>query len=157
MPESPRGIYALDPRDRDQLTQAVLAARPASLDGRVLGLLSNNKPHSEDLLRMMARDHWRAVFAEGSGGIQQGRPPMARRPQRVGRFGPTLRRDDSRHCGMRLLHLVQCARRDGDGAAGGGLHGVDHQALRESSPRHGPGCGGTRTTAWRSSTTRLSR
>ena len=54
MPESPRGIYALDPRDRDQPTQAVLAARPASLDGRVLGLLSNNKPHSEDLLRMMA-------------------------------------------------------------------------------------------------------
>ena len=32
----------------------MLAARPASLDGRVLGLLSNNKPHSEDLLRMMA-------------------------------------------------------------------------------------------------------
>ena len=54
MPESPRGIYTLDPRDRAQPTQAVLAARPANLDGRVLGLLSNNKPHSEDLLRMMA-------------------------------------------------------------------------------------------------------
>ena len=55
MAESPRGIYTLDPRDGAQPTRAVLATRPASLDGRVLGLLSNNKPHSEDLLRMMAK------------------------------------------------------------------------------------------------------
>jgi hypothetical protein len=48
------GIYTLDPRDEAQPSQAVLATRPASLDGRVLGLLSNNKPHSEDLMRMIA-------------------------------------------------------------------------------------------------------
>ena len=44
----------MTPGTAPQPTQALLAARPASLDGRVLGLLSNNKPHSEDLLRMMA-------------------------------------------------------------------------------------------------------
>ena len=48
------GIYTLDPRDEAQPSRAVLATRPASLNGKVLGLLSNNKPHSETLLRMMA-------------------------------------------------------------------------------------------------------
>ena len=48
------GIYTLDPRDGSQPSHAVLATRPASLDGKTLGLLSNNKPHSEDLLRMVA-------------------------------------------------------------------------------------------------------
>ncbi len=38
---------------------------------------------------------------------------------------------------MRVLHLVQCARRDGDGAAGSGLHSPDDQTLREPGPRHG--------------------
>ena len=47
-------IYTLDPRDASQPSQAVLASRPASLDGMTLGLLSNNKPHSEDLLLMLA-------------------------------------------------------------------------------------------------------
>ena len=47
-------IYTLDPRDEAQPSRAVLATRPASLDGKTLGLLSNNKPHSEDLLRMVA-------------------------------------------------------------------------------------------------------
>ncbi len=48
------GIYTLDPRDEAQPSRAVRAIRPANLDGKVLGLLSNNKPHSETLLRMMA-------------------------------------------------------------------------------------------------------
>ena len=48
------GIYTLDPRDTSQPSQSVLATRPSSLDGKTLGLLSNNKPHSEDLLRMVA-------------------------------------------------------------------------------------------------------
>ena len=47
-------IYTLDPKDASQPSQAVLASRPASLDGMTLGLLSNNKPHSEDLLLMLA-------------------------------------------------------------------------------------------------------
>ena len=54
MAESPSSVYTLDPRDEALPSTAVLATRPASLDGKVLGLLSNNKPHSEDLLRMMA-------------------------------------------------------------------------------------------------------
>ena len=54
MPESTGGIYTIDPRDESEPTRAVLATRPTSLDGKVLGLLSNNKPHSEDLLRMVA-------------------------------------------------------------------------------------------------------
>ena len=47
-------IYTLDPRDTDTASPAALALRPASLDGKTIGLLSNNKPHSEDLLRMVA-------------------------------------------------------------------------------------------------------
>ena len=54
MTDPAKSIYTLDPRDEDQPVRAVLAARPASLDGKVLGLLSNNKPHSEELLRMMS-------------------------------------------------------------------------------------------------------
>ena len=54
MAESPGSIYTLDPRDEALPTRAALAPRPASLDGKTLGLLSNNKPHSEDLLRMVA-------------------------------------------------------------------------------------------------------
>ena len=47
-------IYTLDPRDTAETSLAALALRPASLDGKTLGLLSNNKPHSENLLRMVA-------------------------------------------------------------------------------------------------------
>ncbi len=54
MPDSTGSIYTIDPRDEAQPVRAVLATRPTSLDGKVLGLLSNNKPHSEELLRMVA-------------------------------------------------------------------------------------------------------
>ena len=47
-------LYTLDPRDTADTSPAARAIRPASLDGKTLGLLSNNKPHSEDLLRMVA-------------------------------------------------------------------------------------------------------
>ena len=47
-------IYTLDPRDTAETPPAALAIRPASLDGKTLGLLSNNKTHSEELLRMVA-------------------------------------------------------------------------------------------------------
>ena len=47
-------IVTLDPRDEGSPGPAALAARPASLDGKTLGLFSNNKPHSEELLRMIA-------------------------------------------------------------------------------------------------------
>ena len=47
-------IYTLDPRDTSETAAPARALRPASLDGMTLGLLSNNKPHSEDLLRMVA-------------------------------------------------------------------------------------------------------
>ena len=47
-------IYTLDPSDSAEMSPAARAIRPASLDGKTLGLLSNNKPHSEELLRMMA-------------------------------------------------------------------------------------------------------
>ena len=47
-------FYTLDPRDTADTSPAARAIRPASLDGKTLGLLSNNKPHSEDLLRMVA-------------------------------------------------------------------------------------------------------
>ena len=47
-------LIALDPRDEGNTGQALVAARPATLDGKVIGLFSNNKPHSEELLRMIA-------------------------------------------------------------------------------------------------------
>ncbi|MFQ6029097.1 MAG: hypothetical protein ACE5Q6_16585 [Dehalococcoidia bacterium] len=47
-------IVTLDPRDEGNPGRAALAPRPASLEGKIIGLLSNNKPHSEELLRMIA-------------------------------------------------------------------------------------------------------
>ena len=47
-------ITTLDPRDDGGQGPARLAQRPATLDGKVIGLFANNKPHSEDLLRRIA-------------------------------------------------------------------------------------------------------
>ena len=47
-------IITLDPRDDAPQSPARLAVRPASLEGKVIGLFANNKPHSEDLLRRIA-------------------------------------------------------------------------------------------------------
>lgn len=47
-------ITTLDPRDDGPQAAARLAQRPATLDGKVIGLFANNKPHSEDLLRRIA-------------------------------------------------------------------------------------------------------
>lgn len=47
-------IITLDPRDDAPPAPSRLAQRPATLDGKVIGLFSNNKPHSEDLLRRIA-------------------------------------------------------------------------------------------------------
>jgi hypothetical protein len=47
-------IVTLDPRDEGNPGQAALASRPSTLEGKVIGLFSNNKPHSEELLRMIA-------------------------------------------------------------------------------------------------------
>ena len=47
-------IVALDPRDETIQMGAVLALRPSTLDGKVLGLVTNNRPHSDELLQMVA-------------------------------------------------------------------------------------------------------
>ena len=47
-------IVTLDPRDDSPAAPSRLAQRPATLDGKVIGLFANNKPHSEDLLRRIA-------------------------------------------------------------------------------------------------------
>ena len=47
-------LVTLDPRDENDHGPALLAPRPPTLNGKTLGLLSNNKPHSEELLRMIA-------------------------------------------------------------------------------------------------------
>ena len=47
-------IITLDPRDDAPPAPTRLARRPATLDGKVIGLFANNKPHSEDLLRRIA-------------------------------------------------------------------------------------------------------
>jgi|TARA_B110001454_G_scaffold175662_1_gene167484 hypothetical protein len=47
-------LVTLDPRDENDHSPALLAPRPSTLNGKTLGLLSNNKPHSEELLRMIS-------------------------------------------------------------------------------------------------------
>ena len=47
-------LVALDPRAESDHGPALLATRPPTLNGKTLGLLSNNKPHSEELLQMIA-------------------------------------------------------------------------------------------------------
>ena len=44
-------VVTLDPRDTSTTQSAGIAPRPGSMDGKVIGLLSNNKPNSELLLR----------------------------------------------------------------------------------------------------------
>ena len=68
-------IVTLDPRDEGDPGPAALAPRPASLDGKTLGLFSNNKPHSEELLRMIAdviaeRYEIKGVVEHNKGGHQ---------------------------------------------------------------------------------------
>ncbi len=71
----PQVIVTLDPRDEGSQGPAVLAPRPASLDGKVLGLFSNNKPHSEELLRMISdviAEHYqiKGIVEHNKGGHQ---------------------------------------------------------------------------------------
>jgi hypothetical protein len=47
-------LVTLDPRDEGYSGPSVVALRPSTLDGKVVGLFSNNKPHSEELLRMIS-------------------------------------------------------------------------------------------------------
>ena len=47
-------LVTLDPGDESNHGPALLATRPPTLNGKTLGLLSNNKPHSEELLQMIA-------------------------------------------------------------------------------------------------------
>ena len=47
-------LVTLDPRGGSTHENTGTATRPASLDGLVIGLLSNNKPNSELLLRNVA-------------------------------------------------------------------------------------------------------
>ncbi len=47
-------IVTLDPKDESNPGPAMLAPRDTTLDGKVVGLFSNNKPHSVELLRMIA-------------------------------------------------------------------------------------------------------
>ncbi len=47
-------LITLDPRDEAQRSGGTMAARTGGLNGKVLGLLSNNKPNSETLLGMVA-------------------------------------------------------------------------------------------------------
>lgn len=44
-------VITLDPRDPSPKQTEGIATRSGSLDGKVVGLLSNNKPNSELLLR----------------------------------------------------------------------------------------------------------
>lgn len=47
-------VVTLDPRGGGSRHTSGIAPRPSALDGKVIGLLSNNKPNSEPLLRDVA-------------------------------------------------------------------------------------------------------
>lgn len=47
-------IVTLYPNDETNPVPAMLAPRDTTLDGKVVGLFSNNKPHSVELLRLIA-------------------------------------------------------------------------------------------------------
>ena len=47
-------VVTLDPRDTAPTQSVGVAPRSSALDGKVIGLLSNTKPNSEMLLRMLA-------------------------------------------------------------------------------------------------------
>ena len=55
-------LITLDPRGSSTHQDTGIAQRPASLDGLTIGLLSNNKPNSELLLRDVA-DMLKAEYA----------------------------------------------------------------------------------------------
>ncbi len=68
-------IATLDPRDESSPGPAMLAPRDTTLDGKVVGLFSNNKPHSVELLRMIAdvmkeRYSLKGVVEHNKGGHQ---------------------------------------------------------------------------------------
>ena len=82
MASSQDALVTLDPRDESDSGPAVLAPRPSTLDGKVVGLLSNNKPHSEDLLCLIAdllkeRYAIKATVAYNKGGRQWPATPEA--------------------------------------------------------------------------------
>jgi len=54
MASSSDQLVTLDPRDEGIPNTDVLAKRPSTLEGKVIGLLSNQKPHADELLRMIA-------------------------------------------------------------------------------------------------------
>ena len=47
-------LITLDPREMGTEHGRDVAPRPTTLDGKVIGLLSNSKPNSEELMRMVA-------------------------------------------------------------------------------------------------------
>ena len=47
-------LITLDPRDETRRSGGTMAVRIGGLDGKVLGLLSNNKPNSVTLLGLVA-------------------------------------------------------------------------------------------------------
>ena len=75
-------LVVFDPRDEAQAARFLLATRPASLDGKVVGLLANNKPHSEELLRMISEviaEHYsiKGIFEYNKQGHQWPATPEA--------------------------------------------------------------------------------
>ena len=112
-----------------------------TLNGKTLGLLSNNKPHSEELLRMIAAIMKELYDIKDTVEYNKGShqwPANSAGPEGVRR---QVRCGNSCHCRMRVLHRVQCARRNGDRAAGYAFGGSHHPALRQSGPGHVPHAG----------------
>ena len=143
MTENPVPIF--DPAVAPEIDPAKPAPRGGGLEGKRVGTLWNGKVGGDKLMRFVLEE-----LRAGGGGS----PPRHRAPEghrHPAREAGDLRRDRAgvRFCphlarGLRLLLVVQCARRNRDGKAGRPRGGHLHRALPPDGRvrRQNPGDGG---------------
>ena len=73
-------LRVLDPTAEAIPIEAVIASRPDTLDGKVLGLLANGKPNSVEMLEMVRevladRFEFKEVVARNKGNASRPAPP----------------------------------------------------------------------------------
>ena len=90
-------IITMDPRDDGPQAPARLAQRPATLDGKVIGLFANNKPSLGRPASTHRGDHRRAVRHRRHRGAQQGRLAVAGPHRGLATHGQEHRRGNTRH------------------------------------------------------------
>ena len=108
----------LDPVGSTSATSRTLAPRPASLAGKVIGVLDNSKPNARVLLEGVARALARAASGPA-------RCSIWRKPGAVDRRHPAVLDEIAARAArphrlrrLRVVHVVEYPRRGGAGRAG---------------------------------------